>query len=80
MCLAIPGEIVEIQDDVATVRIGEALRKASLMLIPDGAKLGDYVIVHAGFALHIVDPEEAQESLKLIREYAACLPPDDEPL
>jgi hydrogenase expression/formation protein HypC len=80
MCLAIPGEIVEIQDDVATVRIGEALRKASLMLIPEGAKLGDYVIVHAGFALHIVDPEEAQESLKLIREYAACLPPDDEPL
>ncbi|MEM5790219.1 MAG: HypC/HybG/HupF family hydrogenase formation chaperone [Syntrophobacteraceae bacterium] len=72
MCLAIPGEIVEIQDEVATVRIGEALRKASLMLLPDGADLGDYVIVHAGFALNKLDPEEARESLRLLRELAAC--------
>ncbi len=72
MCLAIPGEIVEIQDDVATVRIGEALRKASLMLLPDGAELGDYVIVHAGFALNKLDPEEARESLRLLSELAAC--------
>ncbi|MFZ2448084.1 MAG: HypC/HybG/HupF family hydrogenase formation chaperone [Syntrophobacteraceae bacterium] len=77
MCLAIPGEIVEIQDDVATVRIGEALRKASLMLLPDGAELGDYVIVHAGFALNKLDPDEAQESLRLLRELAACAPDDE---
>ncbi len=72
MCLAIPGEVIEVKDDVATVRIGEALRKASLMLLPDGAELGDYVIVHAGFALNKLDPEEARESLRLIRELAAC--------
>ncbi|MGO9314332.1 MAG: HypC/HybG/HupF family hydrogenase formation chaperone, partial [Syntrophobacteraceae bacterium] len=51
MCLAIPGEIVQIDDGVATVRIGEALRKASLLLLPEPPNPGDYVIVHAGFAL-----------------------------
>ena len=77
MCLAIPGEITEIVEGVATVRIGEALRKASLLLLPEEPKLGDYVIVHAGFALNVVDPVEAQESLRLLRELAACS--DEEP-
>ena len=71
MCLAIPAEIIQIEDEMATVRVGEALRKASLMLLPEEARLGDYVIVHAGFALHKVDPEEAQESLRLLREMAS---------
>jgi hydrogenase expression/formation protein HypC len=76
MCLAIPAEVVHIEDDMATVKVGDALRKASLILLPEGAELGDYVIVHAGFALHKVDPQEAQESLRLLRELAACI--DDE--
>jgi hydrogenase expression/formation protein HypC len=71
MCLAIPAEVVHVEDEMATVRVGDALRKASLMLLPEGAQLGDYVIVHAGFALHKVDPEEAKESLRLLREMAA---------
>lgn len=70
MCLAIPAEIIEITDDMATVRVGEALRKASLLLLPEPAQRGDYVIVHAGFALHKIDPVEAQESLRLLREMA----------
>lgn len=76
MCLAIPGEIMQIDDGVATVRIGEALRKASLMLLPVEPKAGDYVIVHAGFALHVIDPTEAMESLRLLRELASFA--DDE--
>lgn len=76
MCLAIPAEIIEIQDDTATVRVGDALRKASLMLLPETAQLGEFVIVHAGFALHKVDPKEAEESIKLLRELAAMA---DEP-
>lgn len=48
------------------------------MLLPDGAQLGDYVIVHAGFALHKVDPEEARESLRLLQELAALV--DEEPV
>jgi hydrogenase expression/formation protein HypC len=74
MCLAIPAEIMEIKDEVATVRIGEALRKASLALLPDPAGVGDFVIVHAGFALSKLDPEEAMESLRVLRELAACMP------
>jgi hydrogenase expression/formation protein HypC len=78
MCLAIPGEIVQIDDGVATVRIGEALRKASLLLLPELPNPGDYVIVHAGFALHVVDPAEALESIRIIREMAAFA--DEEPV
>ena len=74
----VPGEIVRIEDGVATVRIGEALRKASLMLLPEEPALGDYVIVHAGFALNVLDPHEAQESLRLLRELAACGAADEE--
>jgi len=70
VCLAIPAEIVQIEDEMAVVRVGDTLRKASLMLLPE-VSLGDYVIVHAGFALHRVDPEEALESLRLLRELAA---------
>ncbi len=71
MCLAIPAEITEIKGEMATVRVGGALRKASLLLLPEGPKVGDFVIVHAGFALHRVDPDEARESLRLLRELAA---------
>jgi hydrogenase expression/formation protein HypC len=70
VCLAIPAEIVQIEDEMAVVRVGDTLRKASLMLLSE-VSLGDYVIVHAGFALHRVDPEEARESLRLLRELAA---------
>jgi hydrogenase expression/formation protein HypC len=69
MCLAIPAEVIQIQDEMAWVRVGEAVRKAALTLVPD-VRLGDYVIVHAGFALHRVDPEEAREALRLLREVA----------
>jgi hydrogenase expression/formation protein HypC len=78
MCLAIPAEIIEIQEDMATVRVGDALRKASLMLLPEPAQLGEFVIVHAGFALHKVDPKDAAESLKLLRELASMA--DEPPL
>ena len=73
MCLAIPAEVVQIEDEMATVRVGDALRKASLMLLPDKPELGDYVIVHAGFALHKVDPEEARESIRMLREMASLV-------
>ena len=77
MCLAIPAEVIHIDDEMATVRVGDALRKASLMLLPEPAQLGDYVIIHAGFALHKVDPHEAQESLRLLRELASFADRED---
>lgn len=74
MCLAIPAEIVAIDGDMATVKVGDAMRKASLMLLPDAGEVGDFVIVHAGFALHKVDPGEARESIRLLRELATLVP------
>lgn len=71
MCLAIPAKVTKIDGDMATIEVGGVTRSASLMLVTD-VVLGDYVIVHAGFAIHRVDPEEAQESLRLLRELAAA--------
>ncbi len=69
MCLAIPSTIVEIEDEMATIDVDGVQRKASLLLVED-AKVGDYVIVHAGFAIRKVDEEAAQESLRYLREAA----------
>ena len=58
MCLAVPAKIVNIEDQLALVEVNGVRRAASLMLLPE-AKPGDYVLVHAGFAMQIVDFEEA---------------------
>ena len=71
MCLAIPAQIVELQEaGMARVRVGESqtFLTASMMLLPEEPKVGDYVIVHAGFALHALTPEEARENLAALRE------------
>ena len=59
MCLAVPAKIVDIQDQLASVEVSGVRRAASLMLLPE-AEVGDYVLVHAGFAMQIVDHEEAK--------------------
>ena len=70
MCLAIPAKIVEIENDMATIDMEGTRRKASLLLIENPA-LGDYVMVHAGFAIHKIDEAQAMESLKILREVAS---------
>ena len=67
MCLAIPARIVEIENGMGTIDMDGTRRQVSLLLQED-AKVGDYVIVHAGFAIHRVDEEEALESLRLLRQ------------
>ncbi len=67
MCLGIPVRIVKITDALAEVEIGGVRRKASLDLI-DEVKVGDYVILHAGFAISKLDEEEARETLMLLEE------------
>ena len=76
MCLAIPARIEELQGEgMARVRVGESqtFLTASVMLLPEEPKVGDYVIVHAGFALHTLTPKEAEESLSALRELAQAL-------
>ena len=67
MCLAIPSQIVKIENDTAVIDVDGVRRQASLQLI-EAPQVGDYVIVHAGFAIHKIDESEARESLKLLRE------------
>jgi hydrogenase expression/formation protein HypC len=76
MCLAIPSRIIKIENQVATIDADGIQRNASLLLLED-AGVGDYVIVHAGFAIHKIDEAEAMESLKLLRE-ALAVPDEDE--
>ena len=63
-CLAIPGKITSINDNMAQVNIAGIVKTASLQLIDD-ARVGDYVLLHAGFAIQLLDEEEALETLKL---------------
>ncbi len=68
MCLAIPAKIIESKDDnMATVDILGVTRDVSLDLTPE-AKPDDYVLVHAGFAIEVVDPDYALETVELIKE------------
>ncbi|MCL5024758.1 MAG: HypC/HybG/HupF family hydrogenase formation chaperone [Nitrospirae bacterium] len=68
MCLAIPSRIVGINALLATVDVYGARRDISLMLLPEEVEVGDFVIVHAGFAIQKIDREAGNEALKLIRE------------
>ena len=70
MCLAIPSKIVKIENNIATIDVDGVQREASLQLL-EAPKVGDYVIVHAGFAINKINEEDAKESLKLLREAAA---------
>lgn len=72
MCLAIPSKIVEINDAMAVIDVDGVRRECSLLMLED-PKVGEYVIVHAGFALHTIDEDAAMESLKLLREAAAMM-------
>ncbi|MGD1044146.1 MAG: HypC/HybG/HupF family hydrogenase formation chaperone [Bacteroidota bacterium] len=71
MCLAIPGKVLEIDITVSPimgkVSFGGIKKEVCLELVPE-VKIGDYVIVHVGFAISMMDEEEAQETLKLIEQ------------
>ena len=69
MCLAIPVLIKSIEDKEAEVEIGGITRRISLRLTPE-AKVGDYALVHTGYAINILDQEEAEETLRLFAEIA----------
>lgn len=67
MCLAVPAKVIEIRDAMGKVELSGVTRDVSLMLLPE-AKVGDYVLVHAGFAMQIVEEESAKETNALLAE------------
>lgn len=67
MCLAIPAKVIEVQGDIAKVDFGEkVLRDVNVMLVD--ARVGEYVLVHAGYAIQVVDRKAAEETLQLWEE------------
>ena len=67
MCLAIPALIKSIDGQQAEADVEGVTRQVSLQLTPE-AKVGDYALLHTGYAISIIDPDEAEETLKLLRE------------
>ena len=76
MCLAIPCKIIEINNSMAVIDVAGVKGEASLLLIED-PKIGEYVIVHAGFAIQKIDEKEAMESLKILHEVASLSADND---
>ncbi|HET9531386.1 MAG TPA: HypC/HybG/HupF family hydrogenase formation chaperone [Blastocatellia bacterium] len=70
MCLAIPGKIIEIVDEenqIAKVEVGGVRRNVNIGMLDD-VRVGDYVLIHVGFAMSKVDEKEAEETLRLLRD------------
>lgn len=68
MCLAIPLKLIKINNDLGTIESGGIKRKVNLSLV-ENPKPGDYVVVHAGFAITIMDQEEGEKTLDLINDW-----------
>jgi hydrogenase expression/formation protein HypC len=73
MCLAVPMEILEIKDDTALVDQAGVKTRVNLMICDEHPEVGDYVIVHAGFAIRRMDAQAAQESLATLNELVAAV-------
>jgi hydrogenase expression/formation protein HypC len=70
MCLAVPVQVVSIDGNEAEVEIGGVKRRVSIILTPE-ARAGDYVLLHTGYAINVIDEAEAQETLKILEEMAS---------
>lgn len=68
MCLAIPSKIIHMEDLLATIDVYGARREVSLLLLPEEVVEGDYVLVHAGFAIQKIDEDAAKDTLNLLKE------------
>jgi len=68
MCLSIPAKVINIEGDKAKVSVGGTIVEAGLHLL-DNVSIGDYVLVHTGFAIQKISEEEAKETLELFKEF-----------
>jgi len=68
MCLSVPAQVISIDGEIAEVSVGGTLVKANLSLV-DGIAIGDYILLHTGFALQKIDEQEAAETLDIFKEF-----------
>ncbi len=79
MCLAIPSKVIEVlEDETAVVDTMGVKRRVSLELMQESVEVGDYVLIHVGFAIEKLDEEEAMKSLELFEEIAEHLESEEE--
>jgi len=72
MCIGFPGKIISInEDNYAVIDISGTRREVCLDIVDEPVGIGDYVISHAGYAIHKIDPVDAEEKLELLRELIA---------
>jgi len=76
MCLAVPMKIIEIQGNIAKVEINGIQRETRLNIIEPKPKVGDYVIIHAGFVINVIDEIEAKITLEYFKELSLDDPPE----
>ena len=68
MCVAAPMKVIGVEGDTVRAKLGGITKEARLDIVDERPKLGDYVIIHAGYALHRIDPEDAKTTLALWKE------------
>ncbi len=68
MCIAVPLMVEKIEDEIVYCKVGEGTVQASLLLMDEEVKVGDYVLIHAGFAIRRLEEEDAKQTLDLINE------------
>ncbi len=78
MCLAVPAQVISLAGQEAEVDFGGVRRRISVVLTP-GVRVGDYVLIHTGFAISVMDEEEARETLRLFQELDEFSQTADEP-
>jgi hydrogenase expression/formation protein HypC len=67
LCLGIPGKVISLDGNGGVIEVGKVIRKAFMHLVPE-AQIGDYVVIHAGCAIQIIDEEEALKAIEFLKE------------
>ena len=77
MCLAVPAKVIALEGNVATVDLAGTRTRARLDALGEEVRVGDWLLIHTGFAIQRLDPEDAQETLRLFDELFACQAQDE---
>ncbi|MGC9529638.1 MAG: HypC/HybG/HupF family hydrogenase formation chaperone [Candidatus Bipolaricaulaceae bacterium] len=77
MCLAVPAKVLAVENNVATVDLAGTRARARLDALGEKVAAGDYILIHAGFAIRRLEPADAQETLHMFDELFAVLEPED---
>lgn len=78
MCLAVPARVLSVEGNVATVDLAGTQARARLDALGEEVRVGDWLLIHTGFAIRRLDPEDAQETLQLFEELFSAMEAEDD--